>query len=153
MIGKIIELRESRLPKEGWMDEIDFYDVDNKFFDWVETSKEREKDLASLKATLPTSMFRMEEDEIEIISDGKEVVENWIAQNREMTDNLSYKSVMTFPTLLMLKNKLKSMIDLDYKFITDYADYTQDSTAFVQDCISNYQGKKLYVCGIINYHY
>lgn len=155
MTGKIFELREERLPKEDWINESDFYEVDNKFFDWVETANDeaRAEFLIELKNALPASMFKMEGDEITVISDGKEVVEEWIEKIKRMANELTYQSVTTFPTLNQLRYKLKGMVHEDFKFQTDYADYAHDSTEFVKDCIANYQGKKLYVCGIVIYHF
>lgn len=153
MHGRIFEIREERLPREEWMNETYFYDEDTSFADYYKDSEDREGDLQWLKQTLPPSMFRMEGDEIEVISDGKEVIEKWIERMKEEINKLDYESVLMFPTTNLIKYKMKGMLHEDFMFCTDYADYCHDSTEFAKDCINNYQGKKLYVCGIIDYHW
>lgn len=153
MHGRIFEIREERLPREEWMNETHLYDEDTSFADYYIDSEDREGDLQWLKQTLPPSMFRMDGDEIEIISDGKDVIEKWIERMKKEVDKLDYESVVKFSETHRIKYMMKGMLHEDFMFRTDYADYCHDSTAFVKDCINNYQGKKLYVCGIIDFHF
>lgn len=153
MHGRIFEIREERLPREEWMNETYLYDEDTSFADFYNDSEDREEDLKWLKDTLPSSMFKMEGDEIEIISDGKEVVEKFIERLKNAAGELSYDSVVGSQSIHRLKYKLKGALHEDFMFRTDYADYCHNSTEFLKDCINIYQGKKLYVCGIIDYHF
>ena len=153
MHGRIFEIREKRLPREEWMNETHLYDEDVSFACYYNDSEDREDDLRWLKETLPSSMFRMEGDEIEIISDGKEVVEKWIERMKEEVNKLDYESVLMGFPITCVKCKVGGMLHEDFRFRTDYSDYFHDSTEFALDCIKNYQGKKLYVCGIIDFHF
>lgn len=153
MHGRIFEIREERLPREEWMNETHLYDEDTSFADCYNDSEDREDDLQWLKEALPSSMFRMEGDEIEIISDGKEVVEKWIERMKKEVNKLDYESVVKSSETYRIKYMMKGMLHEDFMFRTDYADYCHNSTDFVMDCINNYQGKKLYVCGILDYHF
>lgn len=153
MHGRIFEIREQRLDREEWMNETYLYDQDTSFADYYYDSENREDDLQWLKDTLPSSMFRMNGDEIEVISDGKEVVEKWIERMKDEVNKLNYESTLKKPLTHRIKYKLKGMLHEDFLFCTDYADYIHDSTDFVKDCINHYQGKKLYVCGIIAFHF
>ena len=154
MHGRLFEIREQRLPEDEWMCVDHFYEEDtSSWCDWMQDSECREDDLEWLKESLPSSIFKVEGDEIEIISDGKDFVEGWISEVKKKTDELTYESFTSFMSTWYIRNKLKNMIDSDFMFKTDYEDYVHNPTDFIRECITQYQGKKLYVCGIIDYHF
>lgn len=153
MHGRIFEIREQRMPKEEWLNETDLYDEDTSFADYYRDSEDREDDLEWLKSALPSSMFKMEGDEIEIISDGKEIMEKFIDRIKAEANELSYESVVKGVQKYKLGLALKGALHSDFMFYTDTAGYCHDSTEFLTDCINYCQGKKLYVCGILDYHF
>lgn len=153
MHGRLFEIREQRLDRDEWITEEAFYNEETgSWCDWMVVSEDRERDLEWLKSALPASIFKVEGDEIEIISDGKEFVEEWIEKLKSKVNSLTYEKAMSFLGLYQIKNGLNNMIDNDFMFYTDYSEYAHNPTEFIQDCLCNYQGKKLYVCGIIDYH-
>lgn len=153
MHGRIFEIREGKLDKEDWLKEDDLYDEDLNFCDYFYDSENREDDLKWLKECLPPSIFKVNGDEIEIVSDGKEHIEEWLKEVQKRAAALSYENVTSCSETDKVRNLLKNVFNVDFMFYTDYSSYCHDSFNFLMDCINNYQGKKLYVCGILNYHY
>lgn len=141
------------MDKEDWLKEDDLYDEDLNFCDYVSDSEDRAYDLEWLKESLPPSIFKVNGDEIEIVSDGKEHIEEWLKRVRKEVESLSYESVLSGFDIYGLRNTLKNVFNVDFMFYTDYSSYCHDSFDFLMDCINNYQGKKLYVCGILDYRY
>ena len=154
MHGRIFEIREERLPREEWMKASDFYEEDTRgWCDYLHDSEDRKDDLDWLKSGLPSSIFKLDGDKIEIISDGKEFVEEWIAELKEEVNKLTYDTFTQGVAATKVKTKLNSMIKSGFMFYTDYACYPHNPTSFIRDCITAHQGKTFYVCGIIDYHY
>ena len=154
MHGRLFEIREQRLDRDEWITESAFYEEETgNWCDWVMVSEDREGDLEWLKSALPASIFKVEGDEIEIISDGKEFVEEWIEELKKKVNSLTYEKAMSFSGLYQIKWSLSNMLNNDFMFYSDYSEYAHNPTEFIQDCLCNYQGKKLYVCGIIDYHF
>ena len=154
MHGRLFEIREERRPQEEWVNESYFYEEEtSNWSDWMQTSEDREGDLKWLKEVLPSSIFKVEGDEIEVISNGREYVEQWIEELKKKTGELTFESFTGFMSTWYIKNKLNNMLGSDFMFMTDYSDYAHNPTEFIRDCINNYQGRKLYVCGIIDYHF
>lgn len=154
MHGRIFEIREERLPREEWMNESSFYEEETgSWCDWMRDSEDRKDDLNWLKSALPSSIFKVRGGVIEVISDGKEYIEEWIEGLKKQIDELTTEKAKTSSAVHSIKRNLEDMIDVDFMFYTDYTPYPHLSTEFIRDCINNYQGKKLYVCGIIDYHY
>ena len=123
MHGRLFEIRENRLPEDEWMCVEHFYEEDtSSWCDWMQDSECREDDLEWLNESLPSSIFKVEGDEIEIISDGKDFVEGWISEVKKKVDELTYESFTSFMSTWYIRNKLKNMIDSDFMFKTDYED-------------------------------
>ena len=154
MHGRLFEIREERIPQDEWVNEFSFCDEDtSSWCDWMCDSADREDDLKWLKKVLPTSIFKVDGDEIEIISDGREFVEKWIEDVRELVNRLDYESFTGYASTWAIERTLQNMIGSDFMFRTSYADYAHGSTEFIKYCINSGKGTKLYVCGIIDYHY
>ena len=154
MHGRLFEIREKRLDRDEWITEGSFYNEETgSWCDWMMVSESREEDLEWLKSALPASIFKVEGDEIEIISDGKEFVEEWIEELKKKVNSLTYEKAMSFSGLYQIKSSLSNMLHNDFMFYSDYNENAHNPTGFIQDCLCHYQGKKLYVCGIIDYHF
>lgn len=154
MHGRIYEIRTQRLNNELWMNETDLYDeVDGSWCDYVADSDDRKDDLEWLKSALPKSIFKVEGDVVEVISDGREFVDEWIDDLKKEVNALSYDKFTDLMDVCHIKMKMNNMIGFDMMFKTDYSDYPHNPTSFIKDCINQYQGKKLYVCGIVDYHF
>lgn len=154
MHGRIFELREQILPKDEWITQYSFCEHDDRsWYDYMRESDDREEDLQWLKNVLPPSIFRVSGEVVEIISDGREFVEAWIEELKKEVNALSYDEFKPWDPLYRIQSRMKNMLRADFMFVTDYEDYPHDPTTFIRHCINQYKGKKLYICGIVDYHY
>lgn len=152
MHGRIYEFSLERMPQDDWCTEFSFYDNDiSDFADWIGSSpSDRGYDLDDLKRILPSSMFKMEGDEIEIISNGEELIENWLYELKEQVNNLDCQNWAK--EIWHIQRKIKNMLDADIMFRNYYGNIL-NPTEFIEYCIRYYKGTKLYIGGIVDYHY
>lgn len=156
------------LIDEDYFDESYLNEHGVDYMTLLEDGSERRNDaLENLKEILPESMFKVDGDCIEVISDGKEVFEAWKKYMLELVSNMEYQlEVKTADDFChdfcgvgsyLVEKNAKTLINTYSLF------YSLDEDGSVFETLSSgtslvlfakrYVGKKLYVGSIFDYHW
>lgn len=158
MHARIYQISLENKCQDDWITEFSITESDMGYLgiDYASPSTSREKDLEWLKECLPTDMFLMEGNEITILNDGTETLTNVFERIKEYVNGIDideYVNDMTFFEY-RIKAKSRDILDISHLFFTDgWSDYPTYSTEFVRYCHTLKPGTKIYVNGILDYHF
>ena len=152
------------LIDEDYFDDSYYNEHGIDYMTLLEDGSERRNDaLENLKEILPESMFKVDGDCIEVLSDGKEVFEAWKEELLELVTNMEYDMEgglhYSFCSLgeYSIKTQSRSLFPTDSLFSLfdeegDIWETLERSTALVLFA-KRYVGKKLYVGSIFDDHW
>lgn len=158
MHARIYQICLENKCQDEWITEHSITDSDMGYLgiDYTFTSKDREDDLEWLKQCLPADMFLMEGNEITILNDGTKTLRNAFEQIKEYVNSINideYVDDMTFFEY-RIKNKSRDILGIAHLFFVDgWFDYPTYSTEFIRYCHTLNPGTKIYVNGILDYHF
>lgn len=116
---------------------------------------ERQEAIACLvEQVLPKDMFSIAEDEVLIYNGGIETWKRvWIDALNKMVSGLTPETIFNGHDVLYdIRKLLDNALDTDIQFYLE-SPFVNDSTAFMSYIDGMKEGDRLYVGGIVGYHY
>ena len=157
MHGRIYQILTKPLPQSEWLTARQFDCLDDSTIDYVrESPSSRTEDLQYLLEVLPTSLFKMEGDTIEVTTDGHTFMEEVfhrllddIGELQLYTSDPSKFSLFLYKIGCYCGNLLGTSV----MFCIDGQAYPSSSTDFIMDSLLYHSGQKFYIGAILDYHY
>lgn len=162
MHSKIYQITEERIDNENFITESTFVDGRYDFYDYCDdiTDDERKSAIDSLTMyLLPTGMFTLDENEKDtLIYNGgaDEWKENWVRQIQQKAKAITTENVTEWiGETYALEKELVNPLDIGSRFVTCGYPFTdaQQSGDFMRIMCSLKPGTKLYIGGIIDFHW
>lgn len=158
MHARIYQISLENKCQDDWISEDSITESDMGYLgiDYITESRDREDDLKWLKDCLPTSMFSVEGNEITLLNDGNEILRRSFNSIKDFVNGVDVEDYIK--DLIMfeyrIKSKSRDILNICHLFFIDgWAGHPCHSTDFVRFCHGCKPGTKLYVNGILDYHF
>ena len=162
MHSRIIQIADSPIDKENFLDEDSIETGPNSLVDYTAEISEKERQLAIenlVNHWLPKGMFSLGTDPDTIVYNGGMddwLGKEWLPKIRQAAQNLSTYNVFKSLNLYRMERLLDNALDIGTLFYIssdNYQSYAERSTAFMEYINEYPEGHVFYIGGVLDYHW
>lgn len=155
MHSKIYQIAEQPIDPENYITESDFYENSSDFADYVADMDEEDQEecIADLASGWLEGIFEVNGRELTVL-DSTDFLNEWAKEMRELTEELTMENVMD--NLYKIRSFTeRTHRDIHSRFVLDgwSAPLPETFADFVLYARNFEPGKKLYVGGVVDFHW
>lgn len=156
MHARIYQISLKNKHQDDWITEHSISDTDmgSLGIDYTAPSRNRNEDLELLKIALPTDMFSMNGNEVTLLNDGTDVLRKALISIRGYVNGITEDGYINSG---MFEDRITSLscnvLNVNHLFYIDDDSEPVRSTEFIRYCHALKPGTKLYINGILDYHF
>ncbi len=160
MHSTIFQIATEVIDKENFIDENIFAQGDYSFYDYCgEISDDDRKSVIKslVNNLLPSGMFTLSGDDYLVYEGGiNEWKEQWVARIHERAEAVSVSNITEgISAVYLLEKELKNPLDIGSRFCLESypTSYAEESAELIKVICRLKPGDKLYVGGVLDYHW
>ena len=162
MHSRIIQIADSRIDKENYLDEMTIETGSATQIDYTAEISSEQRQLAIenlVNHWLPKGMFSLGTEPDTIVYNGgmdEWIRKEWLPKIRKAAENLSTHNVFKSPNLYRMERLLDDALDLGTLFYLsseNYQSYAERSTASMEYVNGYQEGQVFYIGGLLDYHW